>query len=197
MDYLIKYIEEFYGVNPKDSPDYGRIINEKKFETLASYLEDGEILYGGDSDRNDLYIQPTILECQDMESPIMKKEIFGPILPLWTYKVIDEVVDIVRENRYPLALYLFTQNKELQDFLVKKLEFGGGCINNSLLHILNPRVPFGGVGTSGMGKYHGKYSFATFTHYKSILKSFNRIDMSLRYPPYSAKKFNLVKRVMK
>lgn len=197
MDYLIKYIEEFYGVNPKDSPDYGRIINEKKFETLASYLEDGEILYGGDSDRNGLYIQPTILECQDMESPIMKKEIFGPILPLWTYKVIDEVVDIVRENRYPLALYLFTQNKELQDFLVKKLEFGGGCINNSLLHILNPRVPFGGVGTSGMGKYHGKYSFATFTHYKSILKSFNRIDMSLRYPPYSAKKFNLVKRVMK
>lgn len=197
VEYLIKYIKEFYGQNPKNSKDYGRIINKNRFGILLRYLDDGDIIFGGDSDMDDLYIEPTILECEDMNSPIMKEEIFGPILPILTYKEIDEVVDMVRKNRYPLALYLFTEDIDIEQFIIDRVEFGGGCINNSLLHILSPSMPFGGVGNSGMGSYHGKYTFDTFTHYKSILKSHNKIDVPLRYPPYNHKNLDLVKKIMK
>ncbi|NLY45956.1 MAG: aldehyde dehydrogenase [Tissierella sp.] len=195
--YLIRYIKEFYGDNPKASKDYGRIINKNRFNTLMDYLKDEDIILGGDSDIDDLYIEPTILECKDTDTLIMKEEIFGPILPILTYKEIGEVVDIVRKNRYPLALYLFTNDKKIEQFIIGKVEFGGGCINNSLLHILSPKMPFGGVGSSGMGRYHGKYTFDTFTHYKSILKSHNKIDIPLRYPPYEDKKLDWVKKIMK
>lgn len=197
IGYLIKYIKEFYGQNPKISEDYGRIINEKRFSVLIDYLNDGDILFGGDCDMEDLYIEPTLLECTDMDGKIMKEEIFGPILPILTYKEIEEAVKIIRKNRYPLALYLFTNDKEMEHLIMDRVEFGGGCINNSLLHILNPKMPFGGVGNSGIGRYHGKYTFDTFTHYKSILKSHNKIDVPLRYPPYGDKKLNLVKKIMK
>ena len=197
LEYLIRYVKEFYGQNPKDSEDYGRIINKNRFNTLIDYLNDGDIIFGGDRDIDDLYIEPTILECEDMNSSIMKEEIFGPILPILTYKEIDEVLDIVRKNRYPLALYLFTVDREVEKFIIDKVEFGGGCINNSLLHILSPNMPFGGVGNSGMGSYHGKYSFDIFTHYKSILKSHKQIDVPLRYPPYNGKNLALVKKIMK
>lgn len=197
IENLIKYIKLFYGDNPKDSKDYGRIINKKRFKTLINYLDQGDILFGGDSDIDELYIGPTIIGCKDTNNPIMKEEIFGPLLPILTYKEIEEVVGEVRKNRYPLALYLFTNNKEIEEYIIDRVEFGGGCINNSLLHILNPKMPFGGVGNSGMGSYHGKYSFDTFSHYKSILKSHNTIDIPLRYPPYKDKNFDLVRKIMK
>lgn len=197
IENLIKHIKELYGENPKDSEDYGRIINKKRFTTLINYINDVGIIFGGDRDMDDLYIEPTILECKDINSSIMKEEIFGPLLPILTYKEIEEVIDIVRNNRYPLALYLFTGDKEIEKYIIDRVEFGGGCINNSLVHILNPRMPFGGVGKSGMGSYHGKYTFDTFTHHKSILKSHNTIDVPLRYPPYEDKKLDLVKKIMK
>lgn len=197
IEFLIKYIKEFYGENPKTSKDYGRIINKNRFRTLMNYFNDGELIFGGDGDVDDLYIEPTLLECKDMDNSIMKEEIFGPILPFLTYKEIDEVVDMVRRNRYPLALYLFTKDKEIEQFIMNRVEFGGGCINNSLLHILSPKMPFGGVGNSGMGRYHGKFTFDTFSHYKSVLKSHNKIDIPLRYPPYEDKKLEWVKKIMK
>lgn len=194
---LIKYVREFYGQEPKTGKDYGRIINKYRFSTLIDYIKDSNIVFGGDSDVDDLYIEPTIVECNNLNNPIMEEEIFGPILPILTYRKIDEVVDIVRKNRYPLALYLFTNNRKIEKYIIDRIEFGGGCINNSLLHIVNPRMPFGGIGTSGMGRYHGKYSFDTFSHYKSLLKSHNKLDMPLRYPPYIERNFNLVKKIMK
>lgn len=197
IEHIIKYIKEFYGENPKNSEAYGRIINENRFTTLIDFLNKADILFGGDSDMDELYIEPTILDCKDINSPLMEEEIFGPLLPVLTYKDINEVIDIVRINRYPLALYLFTNDKKIEQFIIDRIEFGGGCINNSLLHILNPKMPFGGIGNSGMGSYHGKYSFDTFTHYKSILKSHNTIDVALRYPPYEDKKLDLVKKIMK
>ena len=197
IENLIKYIKDFYGENPKESEDYGRIINNKRFTKLVDYLKDGDIVFGGDNDIQELYIGPTLIDCKDTNKAIMKEEIFGPILPIISYKEIGEVVDIIRQNRHPLALYLFTNNKNVEKYILERIEFGGGSINNSLLHLLNPKMPFGGVGTSGMGRYHGKYSFDTFSHYKSILKSSNKLDLLLRYPPYDNKKLDLIKKIMK
>ncbi len=197
ISHLIDYIKQFYGDNPQASKDYGRIINKNRFNTLIKYLENGKILYGGHSDPDDLYIEPSLLECKDLNKAIMKDEIFGPLLPIISYKKIEDVITIVRRNRYPLALYLFTNNKAIERYIIKGIEFGGGCINNSLLHVINPRMPFGGVGSSGMGSYHGKYSFDTFSHYKSVLKAHAHHDMPLRYPPYSDKILKIVKKFMK
>lgn len=197
VEKLIEYIKVFYGENAQESEDYGRIINRTRFNKLVSFLDDSEIIYGAASKANELYIEPTLVECNDITSPIMQEEIFGPILPVITYKKINEVVEIVRANRYPLALYLFTNDKKIKNYIIETVEFGGGCINNTLLHLLNYRIPFGGVGESGMGSYHGKHSFVTFSNYKGLLKSHNRIDIPLRYPPYEESKFKIVKKIMK
>lgn len=194
---MIRYIKEFFGDNPIKSKDLGRIINEKRFDVLKGFLEDGNIIFGGETNREDKYIAPTLIDGIDLDSKIMQEEIFGPILPIISYRDIDEVIKIIRKNRYPLALYLFTNDKNLQDHIIEKIEFGGGCINNGLLHLINIKLPFGGVGNSGMGSYHGKYSFEVFSHKKSILKSHNNIDIPLRYPPYNKKKLTLAKKFMK
>ncbi|MDR7857041.1 aldehyde dehydrogenase [Tissierella sp.] len=194
---MIKYIKDFFGDNPRESKDLGRIINEKRFDVLKGFLDEGHVIVGGESNREEKYIAPTIIDGIDLDSAIMQEEIFGPILPVMTYKDTDQIIKVVRKNRYPLALYLFTNDKELEDFIIERIEFGGGCINNGLLHLLNSKLPFGGVGNSGMGNYHGRYSFDRFSHKKSILKSHKNIDMPLRYPPYSEGQLNLVKKVMK
>lgn len=194
---MIRYIKEFFGDNPIKSKDLGRIINEKRFDVLKGFLEDGNIIFGGETNIEEKYIAPTLIDVIDLDRKIMEEEIFGPILPIISYKDIDEVIKIIRKNRYPLALYLFTNDKKLEDFIIGKVEFGGGCINNGLLHLINIKLPFGGVGNSGMGSYHGKYSFEVFSHKKSILKSHNNIDIPLRYPPYNDKKLRLAKKFMK
>lgn len=184
---IIKTIEKFYGDNPIDSDDYGRIINEGHFQRLIGYLEKGEILSGGKYNRDKLSIEPTIIGNITFEDKIMNEEIFGPILPVLEFEDIDEVFEIIDKNPTPLALYLFTKSSDLEKRIVENISFGGGCINDTIMHVSSHSFPFGGVGESGMGNYHGKWSFKAFTYEKSILKKATWMDIPLRYPPYGNK----------
>jgi aldehyde dehydrogenase (NAD+) len=184
---LQEAITRFYGPQPQQSPDYGRIINEKRFDTLLTYLEQGRILSGGNSDRQTLYIGPTLITDLAPDAAIMHDEIFGPILPVFTYRTTTEAMDFVRRHPDPLAFYLFTGSRERIQQWVGKIPFGGGCINNTLYHFASPYLPFGGVGNSGLGAYHGRYSFDRFSHPKSLLHSSTRIDPAIKYPPFRGK----------
>ncbi|WLR52831.1 aldehyde dehydrogenase [Bacillus tianshenii] len=177
-----KYIVEFYGENPLKSEKYGHIVNEKHFKRLVGYLNDGTISYGGTYEMESLAIAPTILEHTALDAPVMKDEIFGPILPVFPFEKIEDVIEGVRSREKPLALYLFTESKKQQDKIVEKLSFGGGAMNDTIFHIATPYLPFGGVGESGMGSYHGKYSFETFSHRKSVLTQTTAFDFAFRYP---------------
>lgn len=191
------HIGKFYGGYNRSSQNLGKIINERRFDKLVGYLSQGNILEGGNYNRENLFIQPTLIDGVSMNDSIMKEEIFGPILPILTYKDISEVVDIVRKNRYPLALYLFTEDDSITQFILNTIEFGGGCINHALSHIINPNLPFGGVGYSGMGRYHSKYTFDTFSYEKSIFKPSLNWEPSIKYPPYNSRQLKLVKKIMK
>lgn len=188
-------IIEFFGEKPCQNPEYPKIINEKHFNRLKGLLSDGRILVGGDVNEATHQIAPTIVDQITWESPVMQEEIFGPILPVLTFDDIDEVVAAVNSRPKPLALYLFTNDKSVEKRIVKSISFGGGCINDTIVHLATSFMPFGGVGESGMGRYHGKWSFDTFTHEKSILKKSCRLDIKLRYPPYKDK-MGLLKRFM-
>lgn len=188
-------IIEFFGEKPCQNPEYPKIINEKHFNRLKGLLSDGRILVGGDVNEATHQIAPTIVDQITWESPVMQEEIFGPILPVLTFDDIDEVIAAVNSRPKPLALYLFTNDKSVEKRIVKSISFGGGCINDTIVHLATSFMPFGGVGESGMGRYHGKWSFDTFTHEKSILKKSCRLDIKLRYPPYKDK-MGLLKRFM-
>ncbi|MCS4472138.1 aldehyde dehydrogenase [Clostridium botulinum] len=190
------YIVEFFGENTFESEDYPRIINERHFKRLEGYLKEGKIVSGGNTDINNLYIEPTIIEGINFENRIMEEEIFGPIFPVIEFENIDKVIDIVKNNPKPLALYYFSENKEKQKFIIKNISFGGGCINDTIMHLSTSTLPFGGVGSSGIGGYHGRASFDTFSHKKSILKKSNLIDVKIRYAPFKGK-INLAKRLFK
>ncbi|KEI78106.1 aldehyde dehydrogenase [Clostridium botulinum A2 117] len=190
------YIVEFFGENTFESEDYPRIINERHFKRLEGYLKEGKIVSGGNTDINNLYIEPTIIEGINFENRIMEEEIFGPIFPVIEFENIDKVIDIVKNNPKPLALYYFSENKEKQEFIIKNISFGGGCINDTIMHLSTSTLPFGGVGSSGVGGYHGRASFDTFSHKKSILKKSNLIDVKIRYAPFKGK-INLAKRLFK
>ncbi|CBZ02991.1 aldehyde dehydrogenase [Clostridium botulinum] len=190
------YIVEFFGENTFESEDYPRIINERHFKRLEGYLKEGKIVSGGNTDINNLYIEPTIIEGINFENKIMEEEIFGPIFPVIEFENIDKVIDIVKNNPKPLALYYFSENKEKQEFIIKNISFGGGCINDTIMHLSTSALPFGGVGSSGIGGYHGRASFDTFSHKKSILKKSNLIDVKIRYAPFK-RKINLAKRLFK
>ncbi|MDQ7092740.1 aldehyde dehydrogenase [Desulfosporosinus sp. PR] len=189
-----KYILEFYGKDPCANEEYPKIINEKHFRRIKSYLSNGEIVAGGEFNEKNLRIAPTVLDKIKWEDPIMQEEIFGPILPMIEFSDISEAVLSVNSLPKPLALYLFTTNKEVEARIVESISFGGGCINDTIVHLATSSMPFGGVGESGMGGYHGKWSFDTFTHTKSILKKSNLIDIKLRYPPYG-NKLNIFKKL--
>jgi aldehyde dehydrogenase (NAD+) len=191
-----KAIIRFFGENPAASPDYARIINDKRFQTLLTYLTQGQVLHGGQADNNALLITPTLLDNVSWKSPVMQEEIFGPILPVVTFTTLEEAVRLVRQQPYPLSLYLFTKSAATEKLVTTQLRFGGGCINNTLGHFTNPELPFGGVGNSGMGQYHGKYSFDTFTHPKSIMKTGTWIDIAMKYPPFR-NKLGLIRRLLK
>lgn len=199
---LVHYIQKFFGENPMESDSYGRIVNDRRVETLKGLLESSvaqgaKLITGGRINLEEKYIEPTIIEHVTIISPIMQEEIFGPILPVMTYKTPAEAVEVIRYNRYPLALYLYTENKESIKYFIEQVEFGGGCINNGMIHLVNSKLPFGGVGNSGMGNYHGKYSFDTFSHAKSIVHTRTWLDPNLRYAPYTKSKVNLAKKFMK
>lgn len=182
-----KSIKKFYGENPNQSNDYGRIINENRFNKLCSYLNNGEIVTGGNTNKDDLYIAPTLMHNIKENAAIMQDEIFGPLLPIFTYTEINEAVEKIKEHANPLSLYIFSNNKSVQNKIVENISFGGGCINNTLVHLGNPELPFGGVAYSGMGMYHGEFSFKTFTRPKAIIKSSTLVEPSIKYPPYKGK----------
>ncbi|MEN1760301.1 aldehyde dehydrogenase [Anoxynatronum sibiricum] len=196
MHHMVKAIHAFYGPYPSRSDSYGRIVNQRHFNKLTSYLTDGRLITGGEIDPAQLYMAPTILDDITPEDSIMQAEIFGPILPVMTFNDLEEVVHIVRRHRHPLALYLFTENRRIEEQIISAIEFGGGCINNCIVHVANPHLPFGGVGSSGMGRYHGEASFQLFSNMKAMMRSSTLLDPSLRYAPYDEEKLKLAKKFL-
>jgi len=190
-DRLIRVMQEmilsFYGARPEESNDYAKIIHGKRFDTLVGYLSQGKIVAGGRHDRLRLFIEPTLMEDVSPESPLMQEEIFGPILPVFTYRDMEEALAIVRRHPDPLAFYLFSRDSGRQQSWMEQFSFGGGCINNTVWHFANHHLPFGGVGYSGMGAYHGKNTFDVFTHAKPVMQTPVWIDPSIKYPPYEGK----------
>lgn len=193
IELLKKDILEFYGENPLENPDLPSIINEKNYNRLKSYLKEKEIIFGGRYDDEKLKIEPTLILNPDLDSKIMKDEIFGPILPIIIIEDIEETIEIIRARPKPLAFYLFSKDEEKIDYYIENVSFGNGCINDTLIQFANSNLPFGGVGQSGIGEYHGKYSFETFSNKKGMSRKTDLFDIELRYPPYTEKKMKLLK----
>lgn len=193
-----KTIGEFFGADPQKSDCFGRIINNKHFNRLREIIESDKagIVYGGHYDEEKKYIEPTLIEITSWTAASMCEEIFGPVLPILTYNDLDKAIKDIKRLPKPLALYLFTTNKEVEQKVLKEVSSGGVCINDTLTHIANPNLPFGGVGNSGMGSYHGYDSFLTFSHKKSVLKRSFNLSSNLLFPPYDARKLSTIKRVM-
>jgi len=189
-------IELAYGQNPEDSKDLARIINIKNFERLSELLVNQKCKIGGQTNAKDLYIAPTIIDEPKLDSEVMKDEIFGPILPVVSYQDVSDLDRIILSYNKPLSLYVFSTNSAKAKQLIKKYSFGGGCINDTIVHFANHRLPFGGVGNSGIGAYHGQYTFDTFSHKKGIVKKANWLDIPVRYAPYKGK-LNTVRKVLK
>ncbi len=182
---IAKCVREFYGENPYYSPDYARIINRKQFHRLTQFLK-GEIFIGGES-QIECYIAPTIIDNVDWNDAVMQSEIFGPILPVIEYTNIDEAIDKIKSQPKPLALYIFSNNRNLHKRILRETSSGGVCINDTMKQLSAPSLPFGGVGNSGFGSYHGKASFDTLSHYKSVLNRPSFFDLNLLYAPYAGK----------
>jgi aldehyde dehydrogenase (NAD+) len=193
---VIDRIKEFYTNDPLGCENFCRIISEKHFERLLSLIKDENIVYGGKSNRNNLKITPTIIEPVNENSKVMQEEIFGPIMPILEFDSFEQVITFINKRPKPLALYIFSKNKSNISKVLSETSSGGVCINDTINHLSNPHLPFGGVGDSGMGSYHGAMSFETFTHKKSVLKSQTIYDMKVIYPPYKMP-VNLVKKAFK
>ena len=193
---IINQLSLAYSNKPIESIEYGRIISEKHMNYLSSLLEDQKILYGGHFDIEKKYFEPTIIEINNFDSKLMKEEIFGPILPIVEYDNFNEVDEIIKRYTHPLAMYIFTKDIAFGKKFLESYPFGGGAINDTVVHIANDRLPFGGVGSSGMGKYHGKSTFETFSHYKPYISRPLWIDPPLRYPPFK-NKINFMKKILK
>ncbi len=191
-----KTLPLFFGADAATSYEYGKIINEKQFDRLTGYLQQGKIICGGKSDRSKLYIEPTILEDVSLDATIMKEEIFGPILPIIPFENTEEAKSIIANNPNPLAFYVFTSNKAKEQDWLSTVPFGGGCVNNTALHLTNHNLPFGGRGFSGSGQYHGKYSFETFSHKKAVMRTPTWFDPAIKYPPFKGK-LKLFKMIIK
>ncbi len=183
LDLIARTINIFYGADPSQSPDYGRIVDNMHFDRLSRLLGQGMIIVGGRTDRAARYIAPTVIDGISGNEPIMEDEIFGPLLPVIEYGDLTEAIAMVNSRPKPLALYFFSRDKQKQELVLSETSSGGGCINDTMIHE-TARLPFGGVGESGIGKYHGKASFDTFSHVRSIVKSGFMFDVPLRYPPY-------------
>lgn len=187
ISYLIEEIIKAYGKKTDKSPDFARIINTKNWYRLTNMIQNENVLFGGEYDANTLYIAPTLIEEPDFDSPVMQEEIFGPILPILVYENENDIQNVISRYEKPLAFYIFSENNSFVKRLISKYSFGGGCINDTVVHFSNKRLPFGGVGHSGMGAYHGKRSFDTFSHHKAVVKKGNWLDLPMRYAPYKDK----------
>lgn len=190
-------IHRQYGTHPLDNSDYGRIVNQRHFDRLCALIDRKKLVFGGERCEESLQIAPTILDRVASDDPVMREEIFGPILPVLSYEHLDEAIAEITSRPHPLALYLFSEHEPTQNLITGRLQFGGGCINDTVLHLCSPYLPFGGVGGSGMGAYHGKAGFETFTHYKSVLRKQPFPDNPLRYAPYTKVKRNLLQYLLR
>lgn len=193
---LIDCIGKFFSEDPSASHNYGKIINEKQFNRLQQYLDHGTIIYGGGHDAATLYMQPTLIENVPLNTSVMGDEIFGPLLPILSFTTFREAKDIISLNPNPLALYVFTSSESTEKKWIEEVPFGGGCINNASWHLTNFNLPFGGRGNSGMGRYHGHYSFDVFSHSKAIMKTPTWFDPGIKYPPFKGK-LNLFKKIIR
>lgn len=196
VDLLKKDIEMFFGENPQESKDYPRIIREAHFESLMEMIADSKVLSGGENDKEDLYIAPTLIDEPDRESKVMKDEIFGPVLPIISYNEKADVEKWITSYEKPLGAYVYSSDDSFSNWFINRFSFGGGVVNDSMVQFLNEGLPFGGVGNSGIGSYHGKKTFEIFSHYKSVVHRGTWLDIPVKYPPYD-KRISLVKKVLR
>ena len=188
----------FYGsLSPTESKDMAQIINQKRFDTLKEYMQEGKRTFGGTVDEKRRKIAPTLITDIKETDRLFSEEIFGPIMPVYKFKEHDEAIALIEKNPNPLALYIYANNKKVVKRYINELSFGGGCVNNGLIHLGNPELPFGGIGSSGQGNYHGKAGFLAFSHEKSIIKTATWFDLNKKYPPYGNFILKLVKRLMR
>lgn len=188
---LINSIQEallsFFSDKPKENYNYCKIVNEKQFDRLNGYLNNGRIVHGGRTDKEKLFIEPTILEDVSLDTAVMKDEIFGPILPVIPFKTMEEAKQIIQRNPDPLSFYVYTSSSKKEKEWLSAIPAGGACVNNSSWHLTNHHLPFGGRGFSGIGQYHGRYSFETFSHKKAVMKTPTWFDPNIKYPPFKGK----------
>ncbi len=194
---LFAQVRSMYSDEPLENPAYGKMINEKHFNRVLGLIDESKVVFGGRFDRERLKIAPTVMDGVTREDAVMQEEIFGPVLPVIEVGSMEEAAAFVRQGQKPLALYIFTNNKKSERLFTERVSFGGGCVNDTVMHLSNANLPFGGVGASGMGAYHGAKTFETFSHAKSILKTSNWIDLPLRYQPYSRLCDKLIRRFLK
>jgi aldehyde dehydrogenase (NAD+) len=187
VEAMKKVILQFFGDKPEESYNYGKIINEKQFNRLSNYLTQGNIVHGGKTNKEKLFIEPTIIDSINLSSDIMQDEIFGPILPVISFNTKEEALKIIAQHKNPLAFYVFTSSSTKEKDWLNSVAFGGGCVNNASWHLTNHHLPFGGRGFSGSGQYHGRYSFDTFSHKKAVMKTPTWFDPSIKYPPFKGK----------
>lgn len=199
LQHLKRVLKEFYGEDAKTSKDFGRIVNQRHIHRLKTIIEKdrADVFLGGTVDESQRYIEPTILCPKNMEAACMQEELFGPILPVIEYTSLEQAISYINSNPKPLALYIFSENKEKIEQIINQTCSGGVSVNDTISHIINPNLPFGGVGTSGMGNYHGIYSFYAFSYTRSILQKTTKLELGLVYPPFSSRKLKKVKMVLK
>ncbi|RXM43606.1 aldehyde dehydrogenase [Flavobacterium sp. YO64] len=195
ITFLMEEIIKAYGKKIDKSPDFARIINTKNWVRLDQMIERDKVIFGGETNADKLYISPTLIEEPSLDSPVMSEEIFGPILPILAYETEDDIHNVISRYEKPLAFYVFSDDKSFAKKMITSYSFGGGCINDTVIHFSNKRLPFGGVGHSGIGAYHGQMSFDTFSHHKAIVKKANWLDLPMRYAPYKDKLAS-IKRVL-
>lgn len=193
---LIESINTFYSKEPFKSYNYGKMINERSFQRVASYIDQGDVIFGGKMDEASLSIEPTLIENISLDATVMGEEIFGPVLPIITFETFEEAKAIIGRNPNPLAFYVFTSSKEKEERWLSGVAFGGGCVNNASWHLTNFNLPFGGRGNSGIGAYHGKYSFDVFSHQKAVMKTPTWFDPAIKYPPFKGK-LKLFKKIIR
>ncbi|MCB9178199.1 MAG: aldehyde dehydrogenase family protein [Flavobacteriales bacterium] len=196
VDHFTRFLRKAYSDDPRSSPHFARLINDRRFAVVRSYLDQGRVCLGGQSEAGDRYIAPTLLLDVAMDAPVMCEEIFGPVLPLIPWTEREEVVSLTQRNPYPLASYLFSSDRTMPAWFMERIPSGSTCINHCMLHFGNPNLPFGGVGDSGMGHYHGRHTFDLFSHQRAVVRASTLIDHGLQEPPYTAMKEWILRRVL-
>jgi aldehyde dehydrogenase (NAD+) len=191
------WITAFYGACPQDSPDYARIINEQHFNRVTGLLSEGRVIYGAETDREALYISPTLMDHVPAEAPLMQDEIFGPVLPVLEFDDLDQAITLINQRPKPLALYIFSRDRQTQQRIIAQTSSGGVCVNDTVIHLSVPSLPFGGVGGSGFGRYNGKAGFDTFSNAKSVLYQTMLFDIPQRFPPAQASTLKILRRLLK